>query len=216
MKSITVSAAFPRFISSDDKGADVNVKVDRAKLSDAQLVCLYKTGDSVAASVLYARYHDVAQRVAFREVKDVDRAEDAVQDVFISVLAKVKSGQYKETGIFKSYLLKSVKNKAKDFSRAANRQAVPVDFSDPVNIPLAKFDDGESLQKAIEKESLLTFVEHNAQTLPDNLREVFNLRMQGVGFKEIATRLSISINTATSRAMYARQRLLKMYNAVSL
>lgn len=185
-------------------------------MSDPQLVSSYKAGKEIAASVLYVRYYDVAFRVAFRKLKDVDMAQDAVQDVFVVVFAKIKSGVYNEAGIFKSYLLQSVQNKAIDFWRAAKCHAAIVDFSDPVNAQLAKSDDGEGVQEAMEKERLLTFVEQNALTLPDSLREVFALRMQGVSFKEIASRLSISINTATSRAMYARQRLLKMYNSMCL
>lgn len=185
-------------------------------MSDRQLVRSYKAGTEIAASVLFARYYDVARRVAFRVVKDFDKAEDAVQDVFVAVFAKIKSGAYREADIFKSYLLQSVRNRAVDFYRAAEHQAIPTDFSDPVNIRLAKFDDDEAIQRAIEKERLLSFVESNVQSLPDNLRQVFDLRMQGVSFKDIAVRLCISINTATSRAMYARQRLLKMYNSRNL
>lgn len=194
-------------------------------LPDSDLTSLFKDGEDYAAALLFARYDDMLQDVVMYQVKDANVVDDIVNDAFESVLRFVKSGNYAETGLLRSYLSRTARRKAYDYAHKASvRYSVRMDFSDAqdefaVNqnadetyaSRTTAFDlmdeDPEDVQT---REDRLALIEQGIQALSADLRDVFLMRMQDYSFKEISEELGISINTASSRYQYAVKNIRKV------
>jgi len=85
-------------------------------VTDTSIIQRIVSGDEAALAMLYDRHHLVALRVAMRLVRDQGRAEDVVQEAFLSVWRK--AGSYLQgRGSVKSWLLGIVRNGAIDTLR---------------------------------------------------------------------------------------------------
>jgi RNA polymerase sigma-70 factor, ECF subfamily len=85
--------------------------------SDAELLEGVARGDEASLATLYDRYHVLAFSLALRVVNDRGRAEDVVQDAFLSVWRK--AGSYIQgRGSVKTWLASIVRNRAIDVVRA--------------------------------------------------------------------------------------------------
>ena len=85
--------------------------------TDAQLLEGVAHRDESSLAALYDRYHLLAFSLALRVVNDRGRAEDVVQDAFLSVWRK--AGSYAEgRGSVKTWLTSIVRNRAIDLVRA--------------------------------------------------------------------------------------------------
>lgn len=187
-----------------------------AKFSDAQLVSNYRNGSDYAAALLVSRYYVSSRNFACSTVKNYDVASDVTSEAFISVLSAVRSTEGVKVQSFKSYLSQSVYNRAKDsLRRAAANCEYAIDFDAPENAYLTKIadDDPETLEL---REERLNFLEKAVAQLPDKLRNVVTMRLNGFHFKEIADELQLSINTALGRYQYALDRLRKMSSEAGL
>lgn len=205
MKSINFAS------KSNNEISNCKLNKDWTEYSDAQLVSIFAEGNDRAASILVKRYFAVAVNRAVSVVHDYALAEDIANEASEAVLESIKRGSYAESGSFKSYLLRSVKNKAVDYVRAAKARQT-TSFEDYKNARSNSDPDGESfdliddgLEAAERKEALLTFIEDAIPFLPKLQGEVMSLKKQGLHFKEISEMLGISINTATSCFQYARR-----------
>lgn len=85
--------------------------------ADTQLLAGIARRDEPSLAALYDRYHLLAFSLALRVVNDRGRAEDVVQDAFLSVWRKAAS--YVEgRGSVKTWLTSIVRNRAIDLVRA--------------------------------------------------------------------------------------------------
>jgi RNA polymerase sigma-70 factor, ECF subfamily len=85
--------------------------------TDAQLLEGIAHRDESSLAALYDRYHLLAFSLALRVVNDRGRAEDVVQDAFLSIWRK--AGSYAEgRGSVKTWLTSIVRNRAIDLVRA--------------------------------------------------------------------------------------------------
>jgi RNA polymerase sigma-70 factor (ECF subfamily) len=174
----------------------------------ARLVARFQAGDRDAFSILYARYYDRVYgylRVALTNQHD---AEDAAQQVFMSVLEKL--GDYEMRGRpFRHWLFTSVRNAAISQLRKSGR----VDLEDPQ-------ETGTRLEKAsvsevppfvfgwIADRDLLVLVER----LPLAQRQVLLLRfmldLPAAEVGEILGRTPVEVRKLQHRAMvFLRERL---------
>lgn len=181
-------------------------------LSDADLVARYKAGSQMAQSVLYTRYFVQAQRSAMSVLHDEAKSADVVQEAFLSVFEKVASDSYDQAGSFKSYLFRSVRNRALDHERRASvRDTCSVDFDAPESSPVTASLIDATPYAARRKEARLTAIEHIvSNNLSDLQCDIFLDRQADIPFKDIATSRGISINTATSAFQYAVRNIRKM------
>jgi RNA polymerase sigma-70 factor (ECF subfamily) len=103
--------------------------------TDAQLLEGIAQRDESSLAALYDRYHLLAFSLALRVVNDRGRAEDVVQDAFLSVWRK--AGSYVEgRGSVKTWLTSIVRNRAIDLVRAkresdSDDEAVLLAIRDP-------------------------------------------------------------------------------------
>ena len=87
-----------------------------SRLGDGDLVRQVVQGDGPALAELYDRYGDSAMRIAGSVCRDRTRAEDAVQDAFISVWRGAASYRPDRGGV-STWLLQIARNRAIDAAR---------------------------------------------------------------------------------------------------
>jgi len=85
------------------------------RASDKSLVREFKRGDPEALLAIYQRYKDYLLSVAMALVCDLDRAEDAVHDVFVSLAQNRREFQLRRN--LKACLAVCVVNRTRDLRR---------------------------------------------------------------------------------------------------
>ncbi|MFY0600904.1 MAG: sigma-70 family RNA polymerase sigma factor [Cyclobacteriaceae bacterium] len=183
--------------------------MSNVKMTDGQLVSLYKNGNEESFAVLLERHKDRVFTTIYVIVKDRYLAEDLMQDVFIKAIKTIKSGRYNEEGKFLPWILRIAHNLAIDNFRKEKRY------------PMIVMEDGSSVFNTMEfsqapieseyiKQDTHNLLKQYIQELPENQKEVLVMRhyMQ-MSFQEIADATGVSINTALGRMRYALINLRK-------
>ena len=128
-------------------------------------------------------------------MKEMPRAQDALQDAFVKIYAHLPS--YKFEGVFEGWVKKITVNTCLDQLRKDKKLLSDISLDD-VSFKIAHQD--HSLEKLMA-DDLLKLV----QSLPDGYRTVFNLfAIEGFSHQEIAKQLKIS--ESTSKTQYLRAR----------
>ena len=182
---------------------------------DAALVERLRRTEAGAAEGLVDTYGDRVYRLARRITGNEQDAEEAVQDVFWSVVQKIDT--FRGESLFGSWIYRITANAAyQKLRRAAHRrdeisldQVLPIlddghHHVDPSGDWSAKIDD-----PAIQSE-LRDVLTSAIDRLPANHRAVIVLHdVEGLSMAEVADALGISLATAKTTAHRARLRLRK-------
>jgi len=194
-------------------GAPV-VKPDLSALADEELLSRFNGGDAAAFEVLLQRYRRPLFNFILRSVRERDRAEDLLQDVFVRVLAR--STEFKGEAKFSTWLYTIARNLCIDTSRKmVFRRHRSLDQ------PSSSSDDGEGpslldrvaggtagVDRAAISNQLQDLIAEAVEKLPEEQRDVFLMReVQNLPFKEIADIVGVPENTVKSRMRYALERL---------
>jgi RNA polymerase sigma-70 factor (ECF subfamily) len=169
--------------------------------SDGELIQRTGAGDRSAFEKLYKRYARPVFGLALRRLGDRGRAEDAVQETFVSVWRS--AGTYKpERGPGAPWLYGVARNAIVDRSRARNEP--------PVEAP-----DVASLEGGPDAHAEASWVQwrmHRAlETLPDREREVIALAYWGdLSQSEVAEKLGIPLGTVKTRTRAALAHLAEL------
>lgn len=169
-----------------------------AALSDGELLARTGTGDRAAFEALYQRYSRSVFGLALRRLGDRGRAEDAVQETFVSIWRAART--YKpERGPGAPWLYAVARNAIIDRSRARNEPAVEV--PDEASLEAGPADRAE--------ESWTQWRIHRAlEELTEEEREVISLAYwSGLSQSEVADSLGIPLGTVKTRTRRALQRL---------
>lgn len=167
---------------------------------------MFNCGNRDVLRCIYEKYKDDLVTLAAALLADVNSAEDAVHDVFVSFIKS--ADKFRLTGNLKGYLATCVANNARNRNKAGQRQR---------SISL---DEAEHfLSDSKRPESSVIFGEELRQLswalaqLPYEQREVLILRMySGMKFKAIAAQQDVSINTTQGRYRYALDKLRSLLN----
>jgi RNA polymerase sigma-70 factor (family 1) len=158
--------------------------------SDLDLLQHLKQDDEKALSALYFRYWDKLLVIAANRIDELELAEEAVQDVFLSIWKRRHTIELKYT--LSTYLAVAVKyrviTKQQKQFQYTSKMAPPLDSSDMNFAPAAD-------EWILEKE-ILQRIEASVQRLPEKCRIVFRMsREDGKTYKQIAAELEISEKT---------------------
>jgi len=169
-------------------------------MEDALLVWRCKQRDPDALGRIYRKYRDYLLILAVALSHNVNLAEDAVHDTFVSFAENIDS--FKLTGSLKAYLATCVANQVRDLNRRQQRSAARIDGNCP-----APQDTQTPAGTVICNEELQLL--NSAMTqLPDEQREVIALHIYGkMRFKAIAQSLGLSVNTVKGRYRYGLNKL---------
>ncbi len=183
--------------------------MDKQKISDAQLVRRYVSGDETALNELILRYRHKLYGYILSRVKHPDTAEDIFQDTFIKIINTLKTGNYTEEGKFGSWLMRIAHNLIIDHFRRIKRNQWRYDTEN-----FSLFDvlsDTHLADTQIIRNQTVEKMKMLIEQLPEEQKTVLKMRIYDeIPFKEIAEIQNVSINTALGRMRYALINLRKM------
>lgn len=187
-------------------------------LSDRVLLNNYLSGDCSAISQLIERHSRRVRDYIRMMVKDVDLADDIMQETFIKAVRFIDEGRYTDNGKFLSWVLRIAHNRVLDYFRQ-QKSARTVNESDAGYDVLGSMRFAEqNIEDKMVAEQIETDVRRMIEFLPDEQREVVQLRYySGLSFQEIADQTGVSINTALGRMRYALinlRKLIKEHNVI--
>ena len=180
-------------------------KDPKRELSDSELIDSFLKDELPAFEALYERYKKQLYSYLHRLLPGQHAlVDDIFQQTWIRVINQLSS--YRHNQKFLAWVIRISHNLAIDHFRRTKREETN-DFGGDRNILFSeeKYEpwrkiDGEELSAALEK---------CIQKLPEEQREVFLLRQEDVGFREIAEIQACSINTVLGRMQYAIRNLQK-------
>ncbi|WP_177230485.1 RNA polymerase sigma factor [Chitinophaga sp. CF118] len=180
------------------------------KLSDEQLITLFKKGHANALEELVHRHKDKIYTSIFLLVKDSFLAEDIFQDTFIKVIDTIRAERYTEKGKFLPWAIRIAHNLCVDHFRKIKRNPIIKTSDDKDIFNVLGFSESSAEEKMIARQSH-DRVRRMLDMLPEEQREVIILRHYAdLSFKEIADLTHVSINTALGRMRYGLINLRKM------
>ena len=185
-------------------------------ISDSQLVSQYKNGSEEAFAELVNRHKNKIYTTIYLIVKDQYLAEDLLQETYVKVVNKIKSGSYHEEGKFLPWVTRIAHNLAIDHFRKAKRYPVIV-MEDGNNVfNTLEFSEDSIESKKIQQDTH-ALLKKLIEQLPDSQREVLMMRnYMEMSFREIAEATGVSINTALGRMRYALINLRKKMNELNI
>lgn len=164
-------------------------------MDDLTLVSECAKGNPKAQRALFDKFAPKMLSVCMRYVRNMDEAEDALQDAFVKVFQKI--GEFKMEGSLEGWIRRIMVNTALDALRRNKKQLGDVQLDDvsyKVSFSDYSFDD-------MDVNHLLKMIDQ----LPDGYRVVFNMfAIEGYSHKEIADTLGVTENT--SKSQYSRAR----------
>lgn len=179
-------------------------------LSDDKLVKLYLAGNEAALGELLNRHKDRIYTYIFLFVRDTYTAEDLLQETFIKVIDKLRSGKYQEQNKFLPWISRVAYNLCIDYYRREKRLPKVINKDGFDIFSVLKFSEAGAEGRIIENEhsaKVRKLLEH----LPEEQREVVIMRhYMDMNFREIAEMTGVNINTALGRMRYALINLRKL------
>ncbi|TNE79205.1 MAG: sigma-70 family RNA polymerase sigma factor [Bacteroidetes bacterium] len=171
-----------------------------AEASDELLMELVVFGKQEALRELYDRYFKLLCRFAHGFVKDEAQAEDAVQEVFITIMRKADS--YKPDKKFRTWMLSLCANHCKNLLRnEANRGRI---MQEKLTATETSMELNHSLDRAKLKEEIARMLE--SCSAKEN--ELYHLRFEmDLNVKEIAQILEIPEGSVKSGLFYLIKKL---------
>jgi len=170
--------------------------------TDKDLLKLVNEGDSPAFSELFVRYETRLIGYATRYIGSPDLARDICQEAFLKLIRKPP--QTLVCNSLAPWLFRVTRNLSIDKCRRKKFE-VQRDSSE-----LPEVQSEHTPLKALTMQNNLEIVRELIQELPDDLKEIVDLRIYGrVSFKEIAVILNIPQGTALWR-MHRAMKVLKI------
>jgi RNA polymerase sigma-70 factor, ECF subfamily len=166
--------------------------------SDALLVRAIKKGDARAMEEIVRRYSNKVYNLAFHLTRDSAAAEEIMQDVFLTVIAKI--GTLTNEEYFSTWLYRVTTNAAYGFLRKEKKfsDQTPVeDIDQEVHLNL---DWSELPEDILLSEESRDVLRRSIDALPEAMRTVVIMKdMEGLKNEEIAEALGISVPAVKSR-----------------
>ncbi len=152
-------------------------------------------GNSKAQKALFDKFAPKMLAVCLRYMKNVEQAEDALQDGFIKVFRNLKS--YKNTGALEGWIRRIVVNSCLDALQKNKKLLLNVQVEEVEY----KLEAEDFTAEKMMADDLMKLV----QNMPEGYRVIFNMyAIEGYAHQEIASQLGIS--ESTSKTQYLRAR----------
>ena len=146
-------------------------------------------GDIKEFEKVFRKFYSSLCRLAFHFTRDRDTAEEIVQDMFYNYWKKKEKIDI--TGSIEAYLYQAVRNRCLkwiEHIKVQNRYTKEMELQNRI------IESGDHTE--METAELNHIIDETLRQLPERCREIFILnRFEGLKYREIATKLSISIKT---------------------
>jgi len=160
-----------------------------------------QAGDRRAFAVLVDRYWEPLYRWLCYLAHDSHMAEDLVQETFLKAFAAIAS--FRPGSHFRAWLFRIGQNNFVNQRREQKRKqfTLPMELTQPGDGPMGELLSREGVARLIEA----------IHKLPTDFRAALLLRIdEELSFKQIASILSITEETARWRVFKARQKLMQV------
>ena len=166
--------------------------------ADLELVQQVKEGDQLAYSELVKRHQKVLFRVVLKFCRDMDLAEDVLQESFIKAYQKIH--QFEGRSSFKSWLFRIAINTAKNKLRSLRSEQVSID---DVQVSMNAEAESGLLQEAVQKR-----LTEEIEQLPSKQKTAVLLRVyEDLSFKEIAQIMDCPYDTVKANYRHGLMKL---------
>ena len=191
------------------------------KLSDAQLLVRYSSGEEAAFREIVNRYKNGLYAFLRQFLNRQDLVEDVFQETFMQLFTSRDSFDHSRP--LRPWLFTIAANKAKDALRKWQRTtAVPIGtIADSQDLSFDEMlntlsSDNTMPDEELEKAEITLRVAQVIEEMPENLREILLLAyFQRFSYKQMAEILSIPIGTVKSRLHTAVGRFAKDWKAAN-
>jgi RNA polymerase sigma-70 factor, ECF subfamily len=166
--------------------------------TDLQLIQDVKSGAKQSFEVLMIRHEKFLMKVVVRMTRDLDAAEDIVQDTFIKAYKRLHIFEGRSS--FRSWLYQIAVNTARNRFRKHSRETLT---AEPAEQAVAA--EAENKLMAVDVRAIL---QEEIERLPDRQKTALTLRIfEDLSFKEIAEIMTCPYDTAKANYRHA---LLKL------
>ena len=181
------------------------------------LVADLRAGDMTALAILVGQYQHLAYRLAIQITKNLDDANDVLQDTFLKVYDSIHS--FRHDSAFETWLYRIVVNLSIDAVNRRNRRRESLFSTVGETTIQQEIDPRQDPTREAERKELREWVTQAVNSLSLNHRTVVILHeLQGLSHPQIADILGCSEGTVRSRLHYARKKLrilLRPYTGVA-
>jgi RNA polymerase sigma factor (sigma-70 family) len=176
--------------------------------TDHELVAAVRRGEDEAFELLYTRYRTRIWSYIGGILHDADRAEDVSQEVFISVLRRLRDTE--RPIAFKPWIYQIARNACIDeLRRARHSHEVPFDQEDEAD---GLFSISAGPDVAAESRQQLEDLRGAFRGVSELHHRILVLReLEGLSYGEIGTQLGMSRPVVESTLFRARRRLAEEY-----
>ena len=166
--------------------------------TDLQLIQDVKSGTKKSFEVLMLRHEKFLMKVVVRMTRDLDAAEDVVQDAFIKAYKRLHIFEGRSS--FRSWLYQIAVNTARNRFRKHSRETTTSEFHE-----IAVESQSENQMMALDVRAIL---QREIEKLPDRQKTALTMRIfDDLSFKEIAALMHCPYDTAKANYRHA---LLKL------
>ena len=172
---------------------------------DLGLVKRAKSGDYRAFDLLVLKYQSRLISTAFKFVKDVQIAEDIVQDSFIKAFNALES--FREDSSFYTWIYRITVNTSKNFlvSKKRKSELLNSDLSEEASYEVEPVEtySPEDLLQATQLQKVIT---ETFDQLGEDTRTALTLReLDGLSYEQIADVVNCPVGTVRSRIFRGRE-----------
>lgn len=174
--------------------------INREALSNEKLLSLLRSDDQAAFNEIYTRYWQTLYAVAYNRLRDQQKSEDAVHDVFSSLWGNRHKS---EIGNLAAYLATAVKFRVLENIRKESYKEKYIQdrsISDP--------EESNDISETLHYKRLLQAINEEVENLPERCRLVFKYsRKENMPLKQIASEMNLSTSTVENHLNRALKRL---------
>ena len=157
-----------------------------------------KDNDRQAQEILYKEYFILINSIAYRYIKDTQKKEELVNDIFLRIFKKINKFNFE--GSFEGWIKIVAKNLSLSYIDIANKKSLRTKtyyYPDEVI---------QSISKIVNSENNLIINEilNAIKLLPNQTRKVIELIIEGYKHREIADKLNIAEGTSKWHLSEAR------------
>lgn len=170
--------------------------------TDLEIIEKVKSGDRKSFSQLVRRHQRGLLRLSLRFVKDMDTAEDVVQEAFIKAYEKLSS--FEGRASFKSWLYQIAVNTARNKLRENRLETTDIEH---VHLSV-----GAIAESALVHTAVAEVIQKEVDLLPFKQRTALVLRIyEDMSFKEIADVMECPYDTAKANYRHALLKLREVF-----
>ncbi len=182
------------------------MKLSELELKKAIDGCI--KGDNRSQEIVFKTYYGKMLSVAMRYTKEVNLAQDLIQESFIKVFDKI--GVYDHKGSFEGWIRRIVVNTTIDYLRKKKHEYLVLDDDESYDGKYGlqtEEETDDSIFATLKPDVVLSAIEE----LSPAYKTVFNMYVvEGYPHQEIADMLNISVGTSKSNLAKAKMNLRKI------